>query len=438
MRSRSWALAALVLAGACTPTSSSTSGTPATSAPPPQTTSSTADTTIATATTLPPGTEALPESLRRQIAELIAVTEEIRGLTFQEPPKVTVVSAEELAERVRAQVKEDLDTVEEDEALYRLLGLFPADADLLTLLLDLYGEQVGGYYDGEIGELVVPVREETFSPLQEATLVHELTHALTDQHFEFQQRLTDLIDADSFDEATALQALIEGDATLAEILYVQDLPTARQQEFLEETFGTESDVFQSAPLFLQQSLLFPYSEGLGFVQGLFESGGFQRVDQAYGDPPLSSEQIIDPFAYGRDEPREVALPALTLDDYELVYESTWGELGFRLMFDQVLGGDEDASAGWGGDRFGLYSNGAEVVFLLAYEGDRPDDATELAGALAEYIPTGMAAGTGSSAGDGRLYEGDDYAFYSVANDGLVLVAASDPAAGPPARAALAG
>jgi hypothetical protein len=401
----------------------STQTTAASTSPPTTLPTSSSSTTVST---LPPGTESLPEELRVEIGQLIAITEDLRGLVFKEPPTITVVSNEELAARVRTQVEEDYDTVEADQGLYRLLGLLPADADLLQTLLDLYGEQVAGYYDGELGELVVPAREGRFTALQRATLVHELTHSLTDQHFGFNERFTALLDAEEFDKATAYQSVIEGDATLTEILYVQQLPFEQQQEFAQEAFAVQSDTFQSVPLFLQNSLIFPYDQGLGFVHGLYAEGGFERVDKAYTEPPTSSEQIIEPFDFGRDDPATVAISPLTIDGYEISYESTWGELGFRLMFDQILGGAEDAAVGWGGDRFLLYQNGSQVVFVLVYQGDQTEDAIEMATALTRYIDVGMAV---EGDGSGQTYTGEDYAFLSREGDRVVFVAATDPAVG---------
>ena len=70
----------------------------------------------------------------------------------------------------------------------------PADFELLETILSLYGEAVAGYYDGDTGELVVTATQDEFSPLEEATIVHELTHALTDQVLEFNDRYNQLFD----------------------------------------------------------------------------------------------------------------------------------------------------------------------------------------------------------------------------------------------------
>jgi hypothetical protein len=319
---------------------------------------------------------------------------------------------------------------EVDEALYRLLGLVPSDFQLLETILSLYGEAVAGYYDGDTSELVVTATQDAFSPLEEATLVHELTHALTDQVLEFNDGYNLLFDEQRYDEAAAFQALIEGDASLAELLYVQQLDDAAQQEFLEEAFGVDMTVFDQVPPFMQDSLTFPYNTGFTFVQHLFSDGGFSAVDDAYSRPPLSTEQVIWPDDYPGDAPLEVVMPTNELTGYEINEDSTWGEIGFRLMFDQVLGGAEAASEGWGGDSYRVYFDGTDVVLVMVFQGDTASDGAQLAEALNEYVGVGMNLTDPVVEESSRTYTGDRYAFVSTSGDEVVFVASSDPAVGP--------
>ena len=421
------AAAALLLAAAC----DGGTGPASTTAAPEETGTSTPPTTAAetTTTTLLPGTEELPEEIRAELGELIEITEEVRGLEFMEQPNVVVVSNEELARRVRDQLAEDLEELPADEALYRLLGLIDDDTDLEQLYTDLYSEQVAGYYDGDARELVVPRAEEGFTALQRATLVHELTHALTDQHYRFNDRYTALIDEDRYDEAAAFQALIEGDATLAELLYLQRLTTEEQAAFFQESFGIDQTVFQSAPRFIRDSLVFPYDSGFLFVERLYRTGGFAAIADAYASPPASTEQIIDPEDYPADAPIEVELETLTFDGYELEYQSTWGELSFALMFDQVLDTDPSdvAAGGWGGDTYQVHFDGENVVLVLYYRGDAATDAEELRQALHQYVTTAMAVGDPQETERGTAFRGDDAAWISVDGANLLFVAVSDPA-----------
>ncbi|HET7846369.1 MAG TPA: hypothetical protein VFL72_02685, partial [Acidimicrobiia bacterium] len=204
LRRISYLLALALLVSACTATtegSTTTSPAPTTTLPGETTTSTeaAAPTTIVPNGPLP-GTESLAPEVRDELDRLVATTEEVRGLQFLEMPNVSVVSPEELEARVRAQIEEDAGDLPADAALYKLLGLLGGDVDLESLLTDLYGEQVAGYYDGDTRELVVPITTEGFSVVQRATLVHELTHALTDQHFDFHASFDAMIDEDRLDQ----------------------------------------------------------------------------------------------------------------------------------------------------------------------------------------------------------------------------------------------
>lgn len=364
---------------------------------------------------------------------MIPIAEEIRGLEFLSAPQVTVLTPEELSTRVVDQLVEDYVDHEVDEALYRLLGLVPEDFQLLETILSLYGEAVAGYYDGDTSELVVTATEDEFSPLEQATIVHELTHALTDQVLEFNDRYNQLFDDQRYDEAAAFQGLIEGDASLAELLYVQQLDAEAQQEFLEEAFGVDSTVFDQVPPFMQDSLTFPYDTGFTFVQHLFSGGGFAAVDDAYANPPLSSEQVIWPDDYPGDVPLEVSLPADELIGYEINEDSTWGEIGFRLMFDQVLGGNDVASEGWGGDSYRVYSDGSNVVLVMVFRGDAASDAAEMGQALNDYVGIGMDLTDPVAEENSQTYTGDRYAFVATSGDEVVFIAASDPGVGSTVR-----
>lgn len=430
-------LGALVFLGACDDGAADTTTTTAlvdestTTAPSSSTTEEPATTTTGSPpeTTLPAGTEDLPREMRQQIGELIVVTEDVRGLTFLQPPTIVVVTEDELEARVRESVQEDIENLGADEALLKLLGLLDQDIDLLELYLDLYGEQVAGYYDGETGELVVPAGD-SLSELQKATLVHELTHALTDQRFGFNDEYEGLIDEDRFDEAAAMLAVIEGDATLTELLYIQELEISQQQDLLGDMLGADSTVFDSVPAYLQNSLIFPYQEGLAFVQRFYEIGGFDEVNRLYVEPPVSTEQIINPRDYQEDMPRPVEDVAVAVSGYEVVYESTWGELSFDLMFDQVLGNADEASDGWGGDVYTQWYDGSEAALLLVFTGDSEGDVAEMREALVRYLPTAMAveAEPIETAG-GVAFEGDDFGFVRVSEGRLFLVAAGNPDTG---------
>jgi hypothetical protein len=420
MKRLMWLVAVALLAAACT----DDSATVTTSAP------ATTSTTVAVETTTttmapPPGIDALPESQQPVLEELIAVTEEVRGLRFIDPPIIQVVTPDELERLVREDIEENIEDVDVDQALYQLLGLIDADVELLDLYTNVLGEQVAGFYDPDTRELVVPLRSEEFGALERSTIVHELTHALTDQHFDFGTTYNALIDEERFDEAAAYQSVIEGDAVLAELRYLRGLTADEQREVIEESLGIDRSALDSAPRFFQESLIFPYVQGQIFMDRLFQLEGQEGIDRAYAEPPVSTEQIISPEDYGRDMPVAVELPTVDLEGYEVEDEGVWGELSFELMFNQVLGGRPEAADGWGGDSYRTYFDGTEVAMVLSYVGDSAEDAAEMETALLEYVAATLEA----EPGEDRTFIGEDFGFVERDGSEVLFVVASDPEAG---------
>lgn len=388
--------------------------------------SSTAQVATSSTTQPPPGIEELPVGQQEVLSDLIRITEETRGLDFIEPPSIKVVTPEELAVLVREDVEENIEDIDVDQALYRLLGLIDGDTELLDLYTGVLGEQVAGFYDSETAELVVPLRADEFGALERSTIVHELTHALTDQHFDFGAVYEAMIDEERFDEAAAYQSVIEGDAVLTELAYLRDLPVEEQREVIQESLAVESTALDAAPRFFRESLIFPYVQGQVFMDRLFQLEGRAGIDQAYANPPVSTEQIITPEDYRRDEPVEVELPELAPDGYQLEYDGVWGELSFELMFNQVLGGRPDAADGWGGDGYQVYFDGNRVALVLRWVGDTSEDATEMESALLDYLDA-IAGPEAEPEEGGSVVE--PFGWVSRAGDRIDLVMASDPDTG---------
>jgi hypothetical protein len=430
-------VALALIVGACSRTSGETTTTSApetTTTVDDGTTSTSGQTTTTTTLAEPtweelPGIESLPQEVQDELLALVRITEETRGLRFADPPIISVVTEEELEARVRQQIEEDSEDFPADEALYKLLGLLNEDVDLAALLTDLYGEQVAGFYDGDTGELVVPIREEGFSIVQRATMVHELTHSLTDQQFQFHDTYMAMFDEDRLDEASAYQALIEGDASMAELLYLQTLSQRELGEFFAEALDVDSTALDAAPAFIQDSLLFPYDSGLAWVQQHYLRDQWETINAAYSEMPNlpgSTEQIITPDDYERDLPQVVVAEAPPLTGYELERESVWGEFGFRIMLDQILGETAgiEAADGWGGDYYAQWFDGQNAALLILFEGDTDRDTEELRSALLDYALTAVAE--------------EDWVWVEVFDGRLAFVAADQQAVGESILASVGG
>ncbi|MDX1469600.1 MAG: hypothetical protein R3258_09680, partial [Acidimicrobiia bacterium] len=364
---------------------------------------------------------------QEQLERLIGVVQELRELSFITTPKVVVVTRDEFTQRVASNVQEAAEDFPADEALFKLLGLLPPEADYDAIITELYSETAAGFYDFDEEEIVVPATEEGFTVIQQETLVHELVHALTDQHFDVQTPYQQMLDEERFDEASGYLALIEGDASLVEFFWLQNLSRSDLRSLLEEVVTIDLSALRAAPPFLQDSLVFPYDSGLAFVQDLFESGGWQAVDDAYvsfpGFPP-STEQVMTPDDYGLDLPIVVELPRIDLDGYELATESVWGEASFRIMLRQGLGDDVAAPAadGWGGDRYYQWFDGENAALLIGYVGDTMVELDELEAALLDYAF--------------NVVPEEDFVWVEEVGGVLYFIAADDPEVGIQIRTAV--
>ena len=108
-----------------------------------------------------------------------------------------------------------------------------------------------------------------------------------------------------------------------------------------------SPVMDRAPLLLQQSLLFPYRDGLGFEQRLLKDKGAQYAFAGVLDrPPSTSYEIMNPRAYERS----ASVPLLRMPDVHILLDKDYqpydvgvmGELDVRILTE--LFGGPDAAA----------------------------------------------------------------------------------------------
>jgi hypothetical protein len=159
------------------------------------------------------------------------------------------------------------------------------------------------------------------------------------------------------DEAdTARSAVAEGQAMAVFVDYtlkpsgktLADSPEIadRLKEQVADTSG--SPVMARAPLLLQESLLFPYSEGLNFEQSILVKAGKEAAFAGVlANPPSSSFEIMHPEAYMAHAP----VPVLHLPDIHPLLDPEYtpydigvmGELDVRILI-ELFGGREMAEA----------------------------------------------------------------------------------------------
>jgi hypothetical protein len=369
--------------------------------------------------------------MREEIGVLILDAEESRGLPFLSVPVITILDQAAFTERVNtdltaALAEEDLTT---DEALLELLGMLAPGDDLESMIVELRTETTVGFYDLETKELVVPVGTDGITPLQSITIVHELIHALTDQHFDFYDEFERRTDDGNGDGASAALALVEGDATYQQFLFLESMSPDDAADAALEVQSFDSVVFDSMPEWLQRDLGFPYEKGLTFVGQIMSTAGLKGVDEAYKALPISTEQILDPNKYLRNEqPESIAPLTVDLPGWEIADEATFGEWGIQLLLTDAAppGAVTQAAAGWGNDSYGFFTRGSDSAIAWTYQGETENDAEDLTNALITHITDVMGATNGQESLGGLLYDGGNpYVFIDRIEDKVAFIAATD-------------
>jgi len=335
-------------------------------------------------------------ALYRQIEDDVIA---LRGLPATQRLEPTILDEAQLRVRLEAQFRAENPPAEiaaSQESLVAM-GLLPAGTSLADLYVNLLGSQVAGYYDPATKQIYVVARMGRIGAIEKVTFAHEFTHALQDQSFGLKGIQTDAIGQG--DRSLARLAMIEGDASLLMTQWLfGHLDAAAIAEITAGDPAAQAQL-DATPPFLKDALLFPYLQGVMFVNSIYANGGWTAVDRAFGRLPDSTEQILHPDKYlAGEKPAAVPLDAAAIAGrlgagWKATPADTLGELqiGSWLRARGVTGagggiGAETAAAGWGGDRYALIEgpNGAyALVILTAW--DTPRDASEFAAAATQAV-----------------------------------------------------
>ncbi len=358
---------------------------------------------------LPKGVEALEAETSKKMEELLAAAEKFRGLKAKRPVAAGSVETEGVKDKMREAMRTQLppETLKSVEVSLKAFGFIPEKMDLGRYYVELMGSQVAGFYDPEAGYMAL-VRpsgkdsgEDPMAGMVDMVLVHELTHALQDQHFDLSQ----FEEGDPMaDGGTARGALVEGDATLTMMSFMMGLNIETLPGFdrimdsmvqdPDALFEASPDLpgtkeLAAAPPWIRENLLFGYIQGMVFSLSTRSKGGQTLLDYAFTtDPPRSSEQILHPEKWHgrRDDPVKLRLPDLgaELPGYRRAAEGEMGELSVRILLREGLRNQaqaDAAAAGWGGDRFAVYEKGRGRIVVWVTEWDTEQDAREILAAL---------------------------------------------------------
>ncbi len=264
--------------------------------------------------------------------------------------------------------------------VYQTVGIIPENFDYQNGIIELYLNQIGGYYDPEKKHFVMAGWLPAM--LQTTIAVHELTHALQDQYF----NLETFMDEKRFngDELLARSALVEGDATAVMIDYTRRTlgqPGIENDEnvasmMMQNVVGSSLvSSLQTVPQSMQNLLIFPYTSGLRFTHFALRKGSYEAVNEIFRRPPRSTEEILHPEKYFVAAPDFERIPGASLKpaqapSAELKYEDVLGEFTISTMlanFTADKPAAAAAAAGWGGDTAAVFDDAANNRRFLVWQ-----------------------------------------------------------------------
>lgn len=335
----------------------------------------------------------------------------LRQIPFKTEVKRDMTAREELKNVLLKEIEEDKtsDEYRGDELGMKAVGFIPKEMNFKDIMIKVYSEEIAAFYDPKTKTMHLirePEKKKDAKPKgffelllrgdgsfnkdeNKTVIAHELTHALADQNYDL-DKLQHAIKHDD-DRSMALSSLIEGEATLAMMAaQMEDWDGSKiikiRSEDLDRTFSLMMPLMSMgtgpsmklAPAILSESLIFPYLRGLVLCAKLVNDDGWKGINEAYKNPPLSTEQILHPEKYKAKPDAPMAVDLGSLDagtGWKEVTRNVVGEMQAAVLLKPFQG--KQAAAGWDGDQFAAFEGeGGALGLVWLSTWDSEDDARE--------------------------------------------------------------
>lgn len=311
---------------------------------------------------------------------------EITGLARLKPVAQITMQRDKLNayfnERINEAVKPE--ELRLEELALKKLGFAPSDFDLKKTTVELMTEQAAAFYDYRKRQMVL-LEGGAGGMMQDLALVHELAHALADQHFQLEKFIKKAGGND--DGALARMAVMEGQATW---LMSEYMAKKMGQSLLESDAVVNMmagmagagaggfPVLERVPLYMRESLLFPYAQGLMFQHKVVAKMGKDGFKEVFRRAPQSTQEILHPQRYlDKQTAPDLKLAAFPQEkEWKRLTEGTMGEFDHKVLLKQYAGSMELLAENWRSGKYQLWEarkNSSQVA--LAYGSEWSDEKT---------------------------------------------------------------
>jgi Zn-dependent peptidase ImmA (M78 family) len=337
-----------------------------------------------------------PSAVLSKIEDLIGDVEQIMGIKALRPIARDVLTREDINTLISSRLAEDAadDSLHDEELFLELFGFVDKRFDLAKEVVNTLTEQATALYDYQTKTLYLS----TWTPqaMQEYALVHELAHALADQHYDLGKYVGK---SKSADGDLARSAVIEGQASwvMTEWVMQQSGRSMRENGQLAAAAAgasrfevAEFPVFSSQPLYLREAMLFPYTQGMIFQQAVLDKYGDEGFEEVFRHPPVSTQHVLSAPTYfsARQDPSP-RLPRFRARGYSRSSRGDVGQFDHDVLLRQYLS-EQDSNRiapSWRAGRYDIWENsdGSRAVLRYASDWANPDIAEKFFVAYEEVL-----------------------------------------------------
>ena len=278
------------------------------------------------------------------------------------------------------------------------LGLVEKDYDLANKIINNMGDNYGGFYDTLTNQTFI--FGDTFGNYEQWVYARQYDIALIDQNFDLGNINVYPVCQLTSDQCLAIRAIVAGDATIvmnrwlteyAGSGFLDTLPTYQPGQLVPSE--------NPLPPYVTREYLFEYFAGQEFLEGLYDEGGWARVNAVYTNLPKSSEQVLHPDKYAANE-LPIPIDPINFDSvlnepWRLLKTDVLGELGTQMILTDGIDPSwslpsdvaVNAATGWDGDRYHAYyhDDTGQFALIALWSWDLQTDANEFESAMVAYL-----------------------------------------------------
>jgi hypothetical protein len=229
-------------------------------------------------------------------------------------------------------------------------------------------------------------------------------------------------------------AVMEGQATwlMSEVFARRNGATLIGNPALAESMNRASEsgaeqypVFSGSPLYLKETLVFPYAKGLLFQQAVADRMGKDGFAEVFRRPPATSQQILHPQKYfDRVQPSVPELPRMPGRGFKTLTKGMFGELDCQILIRQYSSRDraEALAPRWRGGQYHVREDRKRnrVVLALAVEWQSEEAAREFFDVYRNLLARKWARLDVTDESAARLTGQGDDGYFELTRDGSVV------------------